>query len=58
MDRFEAGCLPNGTATSGQVRSVMRRFGLVAATGEMASVYKILPWLSGEAIRATNFCFY
>lgn len=27
VDRFEADCLPNGIATSGQVRSVVRRFG-------------------------------
>ncbi|CCT60397.1 DUF927 domain-containing protein [Acetobacter pasteurianus] len=57
VDRFEADCLPNGIATSGQVRSVVRRFGLVAAAGEMAVAYKILPWPSGEATRAAKTCF-
>lgn len=36
---------------------MVRRFGLVAAAGEMAVAYKILPWPSGEATRAAKTCF-
>src|SRR5262249_28677876 len=41
----------------GQVISVAGRFGLVAAAGELAILYGILPWPKGEALRAAKTCF-
>jgi putative DNA primase/helicase len=40
-----------------QVVSVARRFGLVAAAGELARAYGIVPWPEGEATRAAGACF-
>ena len=42
---------------TGQVRSVAGRFALVAAAGELARDYGILPWAEGEALRAVGRCF-
>jgi uncharacterized protein (DUF927 family) len=42
---------------TGQVRSVAGRFALVAAAGELARDYGILPWPEGEALRAVGRCF-
>lgn len=56
VDKFEADCLPAGPA-DGQVRSVVRRFGLVSAAGELATAYDVLPWARGEATRAAKACF-
>lgn len=53
---FEVDCLPGGPV-DGQVRSVVRRFGLVAAAGEVATAYGVLPWSRGEATRAAKVCF-
>lgn len=39
------------------MRSVVRRFGLVAAAGEVATAYGVLPWSRGEATRAAKVCF-
>jgi hypothetical protein len=47
-----AGCLP--ADADAQARDVARRFALVAAAGEMATAWGILPWLEGEATRATE----
>jgi len=41
----------------GQVQRVANRFGLVAAVGEIAIRYGILPWQAGEAINAAVVCF-
>lgn len=41
----------------GQVLRVATRFGLVAAAGELATHYGILPWSVGEALRAAATCF-
>lgn len=41
----------------GQVQRVAVRFGLVAAAGELAVRYGILPWEKGEAVRAAVTCF-
>lgn len=57
VSRFEADCLPGGPV-DGQVRSVVRRFGLVAAAGEVATAYGVLPWSHGEATRAARVCFH
>jgi uncharacterized protein (DUF927 family) len=47
--------LPLGV--DGQVSRVARRFGLVAAAGELAAGLGILPWPEGEAERAAAQCF-
>ncbi|MFT8440051.1 DUF927 domain-containing protein [Acetobacter fabarum] len=57
VSRFETDCLPGGPV-DGQVRSVVRRFGLVAAAGEVATAYGVLPWAHGEATRAAKVCFH
>lgn len=54
-DSFLANYVPQ--AATGQVRSVARRFALVAAAGEMARDYGVLPWAAGEAMRACGACF-
>jgi uncharacterized protein (DUF927 family) len=41
----------------GQVSRVAARFGLVAAAGEIASLWGILPWPKGEATQAAETCF-
>jgi putative DNA primase/helicase len=41
----------------GQVSRVARRFGLIAAAGELAAGLRILPWPEGEAERAATRCF-
>lgn len=41
----------------GQVSRVAARFGLVAAGGEMATAFGVLPWEPGEATRAAARCF-
>ncbi|MCL1825452.1 MAG: DUF927 domain-containing protein [Betaproteobacteria bacterium] len=42
---------------AGQVQRVARRFGLVAVAGELASLYGLTGWQSGEAVRAVRKCF-
>ena len=41
----------------GQVHRVGRRFGLVAASGELATKLDVLPWDEGEATAAAARCF-
>src|SRR5262249_37334971 len=41
----------------GQVQSVPGRFALIAAGGELAIAYDVLPWPRGEALRAAGACF-
>ena len=41
----------------GQVRRVARKFGLVAAAGELAIKLGILPWDKGEALEAAEYAF-
>jgi putative DNA primase/helicase len=41
----------------GQVLRVCDRFGLVAAAGELARAFGIVPWKEGEAIAAAGKCF-
>ena len=40
----------------GQVLRVCDRFGLVAAAGELARAFRIVPWKEGEAIAAAGKC--
>ena len=54
-DEFIAENCPKGA--DGQVSRVAARFGLVAAGGEMATAFGVLPWEPGEATRAAAKCF-
>jgi uncharacterized protein (DUF927 family) len=54
-DEFVAQHLPNGA--DGQVRSAALRFALIAAAGELARVYGVVPWPEGEATKAAAACF-
>jgi uncharacterized protein (DUF927 family) len=54
-ERFLAVHVPAGAAA--QVRSVARRFALIAVAGELARDYGVLRWPEGEASRAAGACF-
>ncbi|MBB2170441.1 DUF927 domain-containing protein [Gluconacetobacter aggeris] len=54
--RFEESFVPAGNV-DGQVRSVAARFALIAAAGELATDYGVLPWERGEALKAAGACF-
>jgi len=41
----------------GQVKRVAARFALVAAGGEMAAAFGVVPWQAGEATKAAARCF-
>ena len=45
------------SGSDGQVLRAARRFGLVAAAGELAAALDILPWPRGEAIAAAGVMF-
>lgn len=55
IDAFVEEYVPKGS--SGQVKRVGRRFGLVAAGGELAIHFGITPWEKGSAISAVGKCF-
>lgn len=55
VDRFTAKHCPAGA--DGQVSRVCARFALVAAAGEMATAFGVLPWPAGEASKAAARCF-
>lgn len=55
-DEFMAENTPAGA--DGQVSRVATRFGLVAAGGEMATAFGVLPWEPGEATKAAARCFH
>jgi uncharacterized protein (DUF927 family) len=54
-DEFLAEFCPKGA--DGQVSRVATRFSLVAAGGEMATAFRVLPWEPGEATAAAARCF-
>lgn len=54
IDEFAAENTPEGA--SGQVGRVARRFGLIAAAGELAIGLGLLPWPEGEADKASAAC--
>ncbi len=54
-NEFTAENCPAGA--DGQVSRVAKRFGLVAAGGEMATAFGIVPWQPGDATRAAATCF-
>jgi putative DNA primase/helicase len=45
------------TDPHGQVRRVARKFGLIAAAGELAIKLGVLPWNQGEALEAAVYAF-
>ncbi len=51
------GAFPCPDDATGQVRRVAKRFALVAAAGEMATRFGILPWPHGTATQATERMF-
>ncbi|WP_305825830.1 DUF927 domain-containing protein, partial [Massilia brevitalea] len=55
IERFVEKYVPNDA--TGQVGRVGRRFGLVAAAGELSIELGILPWPAGEATAAAVKCF-
>jgi putative DNA primase/helicase len=55
IDAFIEDCIPKGS--SGQVKRVGRRFGLVAAGGELATLFGITGWQKGAATEAAKTCF-
>jgi uncharacterized protein (DUF927 family) len=55
IQRFVDTNVPEGA--TGQVGRVARRFGLVAAAGELCIELGILPWHEGEAFDACRKCF-
>lgn len=44
--------------TDGQVTRVAARFSLIAAAGELATTWQIVPWERNEAIDAAGKCFH
>ena len=53
--QFVSETVPNGA--SGQAERVARRFGLVAAAGELATEYDLTGWLEGGAADSVRACF-
>ncbi len=55
IEAFTKRLLPPNT--TGEVPRALRRFGLVAAAGEVATANKLTGWKTGEAIAAAEACF-
>lgn len=55
ISHFISKVVPEGA--SGQVRRVARRFALVAAAGELATMNDLTGWDIGEAFKAVELCF-
>jgi len=47
----------HSAGSDGQIQRVARTFGLLAAAGELAIAFNVLPWPSREAVRAASRCF-
>jgi uncharacterized protein (DUF927 family) len=58
QDAFVAEVLTGIDKPSGQVRRAAARFGLVAVAGELAALWRITPWDTGEAKAAAARCFH
>lgn len=54
-ERFLNEVVPPGA--SGQVKRVAGRFGLIAAAGEIATIFEVVPWKQNEAFNAAKKCF-
>lgn len=46
-----------GPDAAGQVRRVAQRFALIASAGELATLFKLTGWETGEAIKSIRRCF-
>ena len=55
MRTFEKENCPAGA--DGQVKRVLRRFALIAAAGQLAADFGVLPWPEGESAGAAKKCF-
>uniref|UniRef100_A4X0A0 DUF927 domain-containing protein n=1 Tax=Cereibacter sphaeroides (strain ATCC 17025 / ATH 2.4.3) TaxID=349102 RepID=A4X0A0_CERS5 len=55
IKEFVAQACPPGA--SRQVQRAAARFGLIAGAGELAISFGVLPWPTGEALRAADRCF-
>jgi putative DNA primase/helicase len=55
IDAIAGAWIPTGS--SGQVHRVGRRFALVAAAGELATMAELTGWPEGEATQAAKSCF-
>jgi putative DNA primase/helicase len=55
IDSFQTKCAPQDADS--QVLRVADRFGLVAAAGELACDFGVVPWSPGEALEAARRCF-
>lgn len=55
MDKVSAALSP--AEADGQVQRVARHFSLIAAAGELATAFGVVPWQPGVAIRAAEVCF-
>jgi putative DNA primase/helicase len=55
IDAFRESHAPKGA--DGQVLRVIDRFGLVAAAGELACQFGIVPWKEGDALESARRCF-
>jgi len=55
IDAFRKSYAPTGA--DGQVLRACDKFGLVAAAGELAREFGIVPWKEGEALDAAGRCF-
>jgi len=55
IDSFVSFVVPEGAA--GQIYRVARRFGLVAAAGELATDFGLTGWSEGAAFEAAQICF-
>lgn len=47
----------HASGADGQVQRVAQTFGLIAAAGELAAVFKVVPWKVGAATEAAAQCF-
>ena len=57
VERFVRAALPDAKSDDGQAGRAAQRFGLVAAAGEMAIEYGIVPWPRGAPIEAAKWAF-
>jgi uncharacterized protein (DUF927 family) len=55
VDAFRTSYAPKGS--DGQVLRVCDKFGLVAAAGELAREFGIVPWKEGDALKSAGRCF-
>ena len=57
LDQRDSFLLQNAAKSAAQVQRVAKKFGLIAAAGELAVKWGILPWEAGEATKQAKACF-